>query len=84
MYRGCIGRPSLSAETEPLRTVSCLYTSTRGAASMHARHCARRLGVLGHGLSTLAAIGEAIAVDNDQPCVDLSPFSFERTRITKA
>jgi sarcosine oxidase len=87
MYRGCVQPylPWLGAE--PLRTVSCLYTSTRGSRFIIDRHPNHDAVLVvsacsGHGFKHSPAIGEAVAqwVTSQAPDIDLSPFSFERAR----
>ena len=85
MYRGCIEPylPWLGAE--PLRTVSCMYTSTRGSRFIIDRHPDHdRVLVVsacsGHGFKHSPAIGEAVAqwLTGDGPDIDLGAFSFDR------
>ena len=66
MYHGCVEPylPWLGAE--PLRTVSCLYTSTRGARFIIDRHPEHDAVLVvsacsGHGFKHSPAIGEAVA-----------------------
>lgn len=68
---------------EPLRTVSCLYTSTRGSRFLIDRHpsCEQALIVSpcsGHGFKHSAAIGEAIAqwALTGESQIDLEPFAL--------
>jgi sarcosine oxidase len=67
----------------PLRTVSCLYTSTRGSRFVIDRHPAHENVMIvsacsGHGFKHSAAIGEAVAqrVAGQAPGVDLRPFQY--------
>jgi sarcosine oxidase len=87
MYRGCIEPclPWLGAE--PLRTVSCLYTSTRGSRFIIDRHPEHEAVIVvsacsGHGFKHSPAIGEAVAqwLTGEDPGVDLSPFGFDRVQ----
>jgi len=87
MYRGCIEPYLPWLGPEPLRTVSCLYTSTRGSRFIIDRHPDHDAVLVvsacsGHGFKHSPAIGEAVAqwLTGDEPGVDLSPFSFERAR----
>jgi sarcosine oxidase len=71
----------------PLRTVSCLYTSTRGSRFVidrHPKHDAVMIvsACSGHGFKHSPAIGEAVAqwMTGQPPTVDLSAFSFARVR----
>ena len=87
MYRGCIAPylPWLGAE--PLRTVSCLYTSTRRSRFIIDRHPEHDAVFVvsacsGHGFKHSPAIGEAVAqrLTGHAPEVDLSGFSFDRVQ----
>ena len=87
MYRGCIEPylPWLGAE--PLRTVSCLYTSTRGSRFIIDRHPDHGAVLIvsacsGHGFKHSPAIGEAVAqwLTRGAPDVDLGAFGFGRVR----
>jgi sarcosine oxidase len=87
MYRGCV-QPYLPwlGET-PLRSVSCLYTSTRGSRFIIDRHPEHDAVLVvsacsGHGFKHSPAIGEAVAqwLTGQAVEVDLSTFSFERAR----
>ena len=66
MYRGCV-QPYLPWLGEvPLRTVSCLYTSTRGSRFIIDRHPEHDVVLVvsacsGHGFKHSPAIGEAVA-----------------------
>jgi sarcosine oxidase len=69
----------------PLRTVSCLYTSTRGSRFVIDRHPAHENVMIvsacsGHGFKHSPAIGEAVAqlVTGQPPEVDLRPFQYPR------
>jgi sarcosine oxidase len=87
MYRGCVAPffPWLGAE--PLRTVSCLYTSTFGSRFVIDRHPEHETVLIvsacsGHGFKHSPAIGEAVAqwLTGQQPGIDLSAFSLARIR----
>ncbi|MGH2894465.1 MAG: FAD-dependent oxidoreductase [Solirubrobacteraceae bacterium] len=87
MYGGCVEPylPWLGAE--PLRSVSCLYTSTRGSRFIIDRHPEHDSVLVvsacsGHGFKHSPAIGEAVAqwLTGHAPDIDLGPFSFERAR----
>jgi sarcosine oxidase len=87
MYRGCIAPYLPWLGGEPLRTVSCLYTSTRGARFIIDRHPDHDSVLVvsacsGHGFKHSPAIGEAVAqwLAGDGPSIDLSAFSFQRAR----
>jgi sarcosine oxidase len=81
MYCGCIeGRlPWLGPEA--VRTVSCLYTCTRGSRFVIDRHPEHEAVLIvspcsGHGFKHSPAIGEAVAqwVTDGSPELDLRPF----------
>lgn len=87
MYRGCIAPylPWLGAE--PLRTVSCLYTSTRGSRFLIDRHPEHDAVMVvsacsGHGFKHSPAIGEAVAqwLTGDGPGIELGAFGFDRVQ----
>ena len=85
MYRGCIAPHLPWLGPEPLRTVSCLYTSTRGSRFVIDRHPAHRNVLIvsacsGHGFKHSPAIGEAVAqcLTGRTPDLDLGAFSFDR------
>jgi sarcosine oxidase len=66
MYRGCIEPYLRWLGPEPLRTVSCLYTSTRGSRFIIDRHPDHDAVMVvsacsGHGFKHSPAIGEAVA-----------------------
>ena len=72
---------------EPLRTSSCLYTSTRGSRFVIDRHPEHDTVMIvspcsGHGFKHSPAIGEAVAqwVTGQTIDLDLSEFSLSRTR----
>jgi sarcosine oxidase len=67
----------------PLRTASCLYTSTRGSRFVIDRHPAHENVMIvsacsGHGFKHSAAVGEAVAqwVAGRRPEIDLRPFQY--------
>jgi sarcosine oxidase len=87
MYEQCIAPylPWLGAE--PLRTISCLYTSTRGSRFVIDRHPEHESVLIvsacsGHGFKHAPAIGEAVAqwLTGDQPTIDLAAFGFSNAR----
>ena len=87
MYRGCVEPHLPWLGEEPLRTVSCLYTSTRGSRFIIDRHPEHDTVLVvsacsGHGFKHSPAIGEAVAqwVTADRPDIDLGAFRFERAR----
>jgi sarcosine oxidase len=87
MYRGCIEPYLPWLGPEPLRTVSCLYTSTRGSRFIIDRHPDHEEVLVvsacsGHGFKHSPAIGEAVAqwLTGEEPALDLSPFSFAVAR----
>jgi sarcosine oxidase len=68
----------------PLRTVSCLYTSTRGNRFVIDRHPAHKNVMIvsacsGHGFKHSAAVGEAVAhsITGRSPEIDLRPFRYD-------
>jgi sarcosine oxidase len=73
---------------EPLRSVSCLYTSARGSRFLIDRHPAHANVMLvspcsGHGFKHSAAIGEAVAqqIASEPTDFDLSPFALTHHRV---
>ncbi|MGZ4244125.1 MAG: N-methyl-L-tryptophan oxidase [Solirubrobacteraceae bacterium] len=87
--RGCVAPflPWLGAE--PLRAVSCLYTSTRGSRFVIDRHPEHETVLIvsacsGHGFKHSPAIGEAVAqwLTGQQPDIGLGAFAL--SRITSA
>jgi sarcosine oxidase len=69
----------------PLRTVSCLYTSTRASRFVIDRHPAHENVMIvsacsGHGFKHSPAVGEAVAkwIAGQSPGVDLRPFQYPR------
>ena len=68
----------------PLRTVSCLYTSTRGSRFVIDRHPSHENVMIvsacsGHGFKHSPAVGEAVAqsIAGESPEVDLRPFGCQ-------
>ncbi len=68
---------------EAIKTVSCLYTSTRGSRFVIDRHPEHESVLIvsacsGHGFKHSAAIGEAVAqwLTGHEPDIDLRPFSL--------
>jgi sarcosine oxidase len=87
MYEQCVAPylPWLGAE--PLRTVSCLYTSTRGSRFVIDRHPEHDSVLIvsacsGHGFKHSPAIGEAVAqwLTGHQPDIDLGAFGLSNVR----
>jgi sarcosine oxidase len=85
MRRDVIGERLPWLGPTPLRTVSCLYTCTRGSRFVIDRHPAHENVMIvsacsGHGFKHSAAIGEAVAdsVTGGRPRVDLRPFRYPR------
>jgi sarcosine oxidase len=71
---------------EPVRTVSCLYTCTRGSRFVIDRHPEHPAVLIvspcsGHGFKHSAAIGEAVAqlVTQGESTIDLRPFALPVT-----
>jgi sarcosine oxidase len=69
----------------PLRTASCLYTSTRGSRFVIDRHPTYPNVMIvsacsGHGFKHSAAVGEAVAqsITGERPDIDLRPFQYPR------
>jgi len=86
MYEQCIAPHLPWLGPEPLRTVSCLYTSTRGSRFVIDRHPAHDAVLIvsacsGHGFKHSPAIGEAVAqwLTDGEPDIDLSAFSFSHS-----
>jgi sarcosine oxidase len=85
MRRHVIGERLPWLGPTPLRTSSCLYTSTRGSRFVIDRHPAHENVMIvsacsGHGFKHSAAIGEAVAqrTTGQSPEVDLRPFQYPR------
>jgi sarcosine oxidase len=83
MYGGCIAPHLPWLGAEPLRTVSCLYTSTRGSRFVIDHHPEHDNVLIvsacsGHGFKHSPAIGEAVAqwLTGRTPDIDLGAFSF--------
>lgn len=83
MRRDVIGERLPWLGSSPLRTVSCLYTCTRGSRFVIDRHPAHDNVMIvspcsGHGFKHSAAIGEAVAdwVTGGLSRVDLRPFRY--------
>jgi sarcosine oxidase len=81
MYRHCIEDRLPWLGPEPVRTLSCLYTATRGSRFLIDRHPAHDAVLIvspcsGHGFKHSPAIGEAVAqwVTGGTPELDLGPF----------
>ena len=87
MYDRCIAPYLPWLGSEPLRTVSCLYTSTPGSRFVIDRHPEHDTVLIvsacsGHGFKHSPAIGEAVAqwMTGQPPELDLTPFSLARAR----
>jgi len=87
MYERCIAPYLPWLGPEPLQTVSCLYTSTRGSRFVIDRHPEHDSVLIvsacsGHGFKHSPAIGEAVAqwLTGHQPDIDLTAFSFSRAQ----
>lgn len=85
MRRHVIGERLPWLGSAPLRTASCLYTSTRDSRFVIDRHPAHENVMIvspcsGHGFKHSPAIGEAVAdwVAGKNPTVDLRPFQYRR------
>ncbi len=83
MYHHCIEHRLPWLGPDPVRTVSCLYTCTRGSRFVIDRHPEHEAVLIvspcsGHGFKHSAAIGEAVAqwVTDGAPALDLSPFGL--------
>lgn len=81
MYRHCIETRLPWLGPVPVRTLSCLYTCTRGSRFVIDRHPAHEAVLIvspcsGHGFKHSPAIGEAVArwVLDGKPGLDLGPF----------
>jgi sarcosine oxidase len=81
MYRRCIEARLPWLGPDPVQTVSCLYTSTRGSRFIIDRHPGHEAVLIvspcsGHGFKHSPAIGEAVAqwVTDGRPELDLGPF----------
>jgi sarcosine oxidase len=87
MYERCIAPFLPWLGPEPVRTVSCLYTSARGSRFVIDRHPEHESVLIvsacsGHGFKHSAAIGEAVAqwLTGAAPETDLAPFSLSRAQ----
>jgi sarcosine oxidase len=87
MYHGCVAPHLPWLGPQPLKTVSCLYTSTRGSRFVIDRHPVHDSVLIvsacsGHGFKHSPAIGEAVAqwLTGQQPDIELSPFSLFEAR----
>jgi sarcosine oxidase len=83
MYERCIAPHLPWLGPDPLRTVSCLYTNTRGSRFVIDRHPEHDSVLVvsacsGHGFKHSPAIGEAVAqlVSTGASDIDLAPFSL--------
>jgi sarcosine oxidase len=83
MYTRCIAPQLPWLGPEPVRTVSCLYTSTRGSRFVIDRHPEHEAVMIvsacsGHGFKHSPAIGEAVAqwVQRGASDLDLDPFAW--------
>lgn len=81
MYGRCVDGRLPWLGPEPVRTLSCLYTSTRGSRFVIDRHPAHEAVLIvspcsGHGFKHSPAIGEAVAqwVMEGRAELDLDPF----------
>ncbi len=87
MHEQCIAPYLPWLGSEPLRTVSCLYTSTRGSRFVIDRHPEHDAVLIvsacsGHGFKHSPAIGEAVAqwLTGREPDIDLGAFALSNTR----
>lgn len=83
MYASCVARYLPWLGPEAIKTVSCLYTCTRGSRFVIAHHPEHDSVLIvsacsGHGFKHSPAIGEAVAqwLTGKVPDIDLRPFSF--------
>jgi sarcosine oxidase len=83
MYRHCIEHRIPWLGPDPVRTLSCLYTCTRGSRFIIDRHPEHEAVLIvspcsGHGFKHSPAIGEAVAewVTEGRSGLDLEPFSL--------
>ena len=81
MYRHCVQARLPWLGSDPVRTLSCLYTCTRGSRFVIDRHPVHESVLIvspcsGHGFKHSPAIGEAVAqwVTGSRVDLDLSPF----------
>jgi sarcosine oxidase len=89
MYRHCIESRLRWLGPDPVRTLSCLYTSTRGSRFVIDRHPGHDAVLIvspcsGHGFKHSPAIGEAVAqwVTDGSPELDLDPFRLSHTALS--
>ena len=87
MYERCVAPRLPWLGPEPLRTVSCLYTNTRGSRFVIDRHPEHEAVLIvsacsGHGFKHSPAIGESVAqlVSDGASEIDLSAFRLGRAR----
>jgi sarcosine oxidase len=87
MYQQCVAPYLRWLGPEPIRTASCLYTSTRGNRFVIDRHPEHESVLIvsacsGHGFKHSPAIGEAAAqwLTGHEPDIDLRPFSLSNAR----
>ncbi len=85
MRRNVIGDRLPWLGTTPVRTASCLYTSTRGSRFVIDRHPSHDNVMIvsacsGHGFKHSAAVGEAVAqrIAGQPVKIDLRPFQYPR------
>jgi sarcosine oxidase len=85
MYERCIAPHLWGLGAEPLRTVSCLYTNTRGSRFVIDRHPEHDAVLIvsacsGHGFKHSPAIGESVAqwVTEGSSGIDLSAFALSQ------
>ena len=86
MYRHCIDTRLPWLGPDPVRTLSCLYTCTRGSRFVIDHHPEHETVLIvspcsGHGFKHSPAIGEAVAqwVTEGAPELDLEPFRLAGT-----
>ncbi len=89
MYRHCVQARLPWLGPEPVRTLSCLYTCTRGSRFVIDRHPVHDAVMIvaacsGHGFKHSPAIGEAVAqwVTGSRTDVDLNPFRLSHAGIS--
>ena len=85
MHERCVSPHLPWLGAEPLRTVSCLYTNTRGSRFVIDRHPEHDAVLIvsacsGHGFKHSAAIGESAAqlLSAGSSEIDLTPFALPR------
>ncbi len=81
MYRHCIEARMPWLGPDPVQTLSCLYTCTRGSRFVIDRHPEHEAVLIvspcsGHGFKHSSAIGEAVAqwATHGRTDLDLEPF----------